>query len=231
LTLVFEDIYLPGPNGFDLKINRVYNSKIVADRLPNTSWAIQQEPYSWVGLGWSLHMGRLHNYTSQQPIVEFPDGRWESFYPSKNGNNFISHDFLKYDQFNYKLYFKDGTVWTFGEMKNIVYANGYIEPIRVVTKIENTYGHKIIINYFANSANIKEIIDSLGRVISLEVDNGSSTLPKLRSISYRNASGDYSTYFYNVKAESSWGGYYKLTSFKPPVLDEVHYAYNNGILR
>ena len=33
LTLRFKDIHLAGPNGFDLEIWRVYNSKILRDRL------------------------------------------------------------------------------------------------------------------------------------------------------------------------------------------------------
>jgi len=41
LTLRFLDIYLPGPNGLDLKLWRVYNSKILRDRLPTQLWQIQ----------------------------------------------------------------------------------------------------------------------------------------------------------------------------------------------
>ena len=37
LTLRFKDIVLPGPNGFDLVIWRVYNSKILKDRLPGSA--------------------------------------------------------------------------------------------------------------------------------------------------------------------------------------------------
>src|SRR4030067_2934968 len=55
LTLRFLDVYLPGPNGFDLKVWRVYNSKVLRDRLSGGLWGVQQEPYSWVGLGWSMH--------------------------------------------------------------------------------------------------------------------------------------------------------------------------------
>jgi len=41
LTLRFLDIYLPGPNGLDLKLWRIYNSKILKDRLPTFPWQIQ----------------------------------------------------------------------------------------------------------------------------------------------------------------------------------------------
>ncbi|HLP45033.1 MAG TPA: hypothetical protein VK469_03765, partial [Candidatus Kapabacteria bacterium] len=36
LTLRFQDIRLPGPNGFDTVVWRVYNSKILRDRLPGS---------------------------------------------------------------------------------------------------------------------------------------------------------------------------------------------------
>jgi hypothetical protein len=60
LTLKFLDIHLPGPNGLDLNIWRIYNSKLAED---STGWNLaqfNQEPVGWVGLGWSLHMGRVH---------------------------------------------------------------------------------------------------------------------------------------------------------------------------
>lgn len=124
LTLRFLDIYLPGPNGFDLKIWRVYNSKILRDRLAGSPWIVQQEPYSWVGLGWIMHMGRVHNYSSEWPTIEFPDGRWETAYLKTDSSGYVTRDFLKYDKNTYKLYFKDGTVWTFGEVRTITYAFG-----------------------------------------------------------------------------------------------------------
>lgn len=125
LTLRFLDINLPGPNGLDLKIWRVYNSKILKDLIPGSAWGIQQEPYSWVGMGWSMHMGRIHYFDqlpTVMPVIEFPDGRWETAWLSIDGLCCYTRDFLKYDQNNYKLYFKDGTVWTFAQVGNINYV-------------------------------------------------------------------------------------------------------------
>jgi hypothetical protein len=142
LTLRFQDIRLPGPNGFDTVVWRVYNSKILRDRLPGGVWNMQQDPYSWVGMGWSMHMGVVHNYLSTQPVIEFPDGRFETAYPNNSDSYYYTRDFLKYDKTNYKLYFKDGTIWTFGLSKTIV-IQGISESVRVVTSIENSYGHTI----------------------------------------------------------------------------------------
>jgi hypothetical protein len=44
LTLRFLDICLPDSNGFDLKIWRVYNSKIVKNRFPQDALSIQPKP-------------------------------------------------------------------------------------------------------------------------------------------------------------------------------------------
>ena len=107
LTLRFQDIHLPGSNGFDVVVWRVYNSKILKDRLPGNAWGLQQEPYSYVGLGWSMHMGRVHNYLGDEPVIEFPDGRWETAYRNKPNTYNITRGFLKYDRNNYKLYFKE----------------------------------------------------------------------------------------------------------------------------
>ena len=37
-----------------------------------------------VGIGWSMHMGVVHNCTSNTPIIEFPDGRRETAFPAKS---------------------------------------------------------------------------------------------------------------------------------------------------
>jgi hypothetical protein len=95
LCLKFLDIWLPGPNGFDLKVYRIYNSKVLRDRLPADLWSIQAEPYSYCGMSWSMHMGRIHGYTGLEPVIEFPDGRWETAYPNANGSDYITRSFLK----------------------------------------------------------------------------------------------------------------------------------------
>ncbi|MFX1535259.1 MAG: choice-of-anchor D domain-containing protein, partial [Promethearchaeota archaeon] len=224
LTLRFLDIYLPGPNGFDLKIWRVYNSKIVRDRFPGGAWGIQQEPYSWVGMGWTMHMGRVHNFDSNMPIIEFPDGRWETAYLRTGGTTYVTREFLKYDKDNYKLYFKDGTVWTFGEQKTITYV-GSSEQVRVVTEIENSYGHKINIYYHSGSIpTITKITDSMGREVNFETSG--TTNPKLTRIYVKDAHGNTSNYYYTVETFS--GGYYQLTEYDPPELPSSTYNYNSG---
>jgi YD repeat-containing protein len=221
LCLKFLDIWLPGPNGFDLKIWRVYNSKVLRDRLPGDAWGIQAEPYSYCGMGFSMHMGRVHSF-STDPIIEFPDGRWESCYPSINGSDYITRSFLKYDKANYKLYFQDGTVWTFDDVKTIVYV-GYTEQVRVVTKIENSYGHSMDITYQSGSdPALSTITDSMGRTIDFVLTDN-----RLDYISVNNYLGEEVKYEYNV-ITYPYGGYYQLQEYDPPEIPASTYEYNDG---
>nr|NIO48447.1 choice-of-anchor D domain-containing protein [Candidatus Aminicenantes bacterium] len=225
LTLRFLDIYLPGPNGFDLKIWRVYNSKILKDRLPASAWGFQQEPYSWVGMGWTMHMGRVHNFNSDTPVIEFPDGRWETAYLKTGSSAYVTRDFLKYDKDNYKLYFKDGTVWIFGEQKKIKYGDSEVD-VRVVTRIENSFGHYIDITYPTGSVpTITKITDSMQREINF-VTSG-TTNPKLTTIYVKDAHGNISNYYYTV-GTFSYGGYFQLTAYDPPELPAATYEYYSG---
>jgi hypothetical protein len=56
VTLRYRDIYLPGPNGLDVEVWRVYNSKILKDRQSGNP-SVQAYHQSWVGMGWT---GNIH---------------------------------------------------------------------------------------------------------------------------------------------------------------------------
>ena len=72
VMLVFTDLVLPGDAGFDLKIQRTYNSKIYRDYMASGQ---QLGEDSWAGLGWSLHMGRIKGQPQQaNPTIEMSDG-------------------------------------------------------------------------------------------------------------------------------------------------------------
>ena len=101
VTVRYRDIYLPGPNGLDVEVWRIYNSKILTDWQPGQQPAIQAYHQSWVGIGWTMHMGMVHAYSSSAPVIEFPDGRLEQAYPNNCGlgpNVYMTRDFLKYDK-------------------------------------------------------------------------------------------------------------------------------------
>ncbi len=94
----------------------------------------------------------------------------------------ISPSWIRRD---WKLYFKDGTVWTFGALANVQYTSMIIEQVRVVTQITNSYGHQINITYDASgSPRLKTITDSMGRTVTFIID---TALGKLERIDVRNA--------------------------------------------
>ena len=97
------DFYLPGKAGLDLTIVRNYNARIFEDATPN-----MPIPTSWVGRGWSLHLGKLYfNPLTQfsgpgaQPgepemVLEMPDGSRHGFFvQSRNPDIWISREYWK----------------------------------------------------------------------------------------------------------------------------------------
>ena len=77
LTLKFKDIHLPGPNGFDLTLRRVYNSKVYSDWIWNPTNPYQplyytNPAYDWLGLGWTKHMEKVQSL-SHSYIQRFPN--------------------------------------------------------------------------------------------------------------------------------------------------------------
>lgn len=226
LTLRYLDISLPGPNGLNLNIWRVYNSKMVKDRETGGGLTfLQHEPYSWVGMGWVVHMGRVHSYDSDMPTIEFPDGKWETAYVNKNGPDYVTKSFLRYNRNNHKLYFLDGTIWTFDEIRNLTYE-GRTESVRLLTKIENSFGQSIIVTYKNGLPVLDVITDALGRTVIFNTDTN-PTYPKLTQIKVKNYLGNDATYTYTVGTFTA--GYYKLDSFKPPELTTSStFAYNSN---
>jgi len=232
VTLRYRDIYLPGPNGLDLEVWRVYNSKILKDRQSGNP-VVQAYHKSWVGLGWTMHMGMVHNYSSSTPVIEFPDGRLETAFPNMynlGSNVCLTRDFLKYDKTTLpplvypRLYFKNGVIWTFEATATLTRADGTSDPVRLVTKIENPFGHSINIHYFAGTPCINYIDDSMGRRITF-ISSGNPR--KLSQIKMADWGGNDRTFNYSV---GNWDstGYYRLDSFTPPMLPATTFAYNDG---
>lgn len=57
LILTFEDLRLPGNGGFDLVIQRTYNSKNICNHWEYTpqGYCSADEDNSWLGYGWTLN--------------------------------------------------------------------------------------------------------------------------------------------------------------------------------
>jgi len=228
VTLRYRDVYLPGPNGLDVEVWRVYNSKILKDWQSGQP-GVQAYHKSWVGIGWTMHMGMVHQETSSTPVIEFPDGRLETAFPDKNDafNRHITRDFLRYDKTFHELCFQDGVIWKFGATATIYRADGSPDPVRLVTEIRNSYGHKIVIAYNPSTPQvpptIKTITDSFGRVVTF---TSSGTPRKLQSIRYKYTATQYRTINYSVGTFVN--GYTKLNEVWPPCLPLTRLEYYDG---
>jgi hypothetical protein len=227
VTLRYRDVFLPGPEGLNVEVWRVYNSKILKDRQSGNP-VVQAYHKSWVGIGWTMHMGMVHQETSNTPVIEFPDGRLETAcldkYDASNRN--LTRDFLRYDKVSHKLYFQTGVIWTFGATATITRADGTSDPVRLVTMIENSLGYSISVIYVAQTTAISMIVDSYGRLVTF----ASTGNPRnLTSITLKDAIGNNKIITYNVGTFSP-SGYYKLISVHLPDADlaSTTFEYNGG---
>lgn len=112
LQLRHVDVFIPGPAGFDLKIQRVYNSNnVFLSRSAVTGSAPYPTallPRSPTGIGWTLHFGRVvrSGYDTNpcdasltldnldNPVLELPDGSQQILFVNGTGFNtlFITRD-------------------------------------------------------------------------------------------------------------------------------------------
>jgi YD repeat-containing protein len=141
VLLTFTDLVLPGNAGFDLRIQRTYNSKIYEDY---GTGVLGDD--SWAGLGWTLHFGRVLQPNdpdpNKKPIIEMPDGsRHQTFlHMDLDPSHFISKDFWTYEKAfpSPILRLPNGVKYTFG--------HGGLGAL-YATEIEDPFGNKIEITY------------------------------------------------------------------------------------
>ena len=183
LSIVQEDLSLPGKAGLDLKIVRAYSSRIWG----RTDIALDPEPLlaekdpSPLGYGWSLHMGRLQrpNATGQPlpcgggdyPVYEAPDGSARTFYPLANSNtHFISRDWWTLDT---------QCTWAGGgsgacittttgdhlQFDSSAQFNVGVPPVWPLTVHEDVFGNAIEVTYLSGGR-IDTITDTWNRTVS-----------------------------------------------------------------
>ena len=153
LVLVQTDLVLPGNNGMDLRVQRVYNSHIYPDYASNGSTALEED--SWAGAGWSLHYGRVIHADSTDPGVsqiEMGDGSRHALYStSARAEGWITRDFWVYDRNSNTLKLPNGYVYTFGRL---VYLNTRLGWTRYVTEIRDPFNNWLQFTYFDASGPI-----------------------------------------------------------------------------
>lgn len=219
IRFIYTDIYLPGNGGLDLKIMRVYNSNIYRDYYGS----LQLIPDSWVGLGWSLHMGRLVcPPVPDYKYLEMPDGSKHTFYTDYNNpGQWISKEYwiLKQTGGGWEVLFTDGVKWIFygGIYGSIPEPEGDViyYPTAIIT---NPIGHQISISYqvIGNQTLIDHITDSCNRIIHFNYET--TGMMNLNSIYVH---GQYYRYYYDNIGD----GYSLLRKVRYPCDPSNYYSY------
>ena len=154
LLLTFTDLEVPGNAGMHLRVQRVYNSKIHLDYHDTHNHFKQR---TWVGLGWSLHFGRvLHADAStvEGMVIEMSDGSGHPLMNAMAGdpdNAFgtgVTSELWRYDRTTHTLRLTNGLTYVFGQ---VGIGGGPDGQVRYVTEINDQYGNKFLFDYFTGS--------------------------------------------------------------------------------
>ncbi len=145
VVLTFTDLVLPGNAGFDLRVQRTYNSKIYATYGSGAGSTTLIDD-SWAGLGWSLHFGRIHRLNTQTPSVEMSDGSQHQFFQHMDGDttHFMGRDFWTLE--------RDPTGTLAARLRvpsGVQYDLDY-EPVAgeaYATEIRDLFGNKLVVKY------------------------------------------------------------------------------------
>lgn len=243
LTLNFVDMSLPGNNGLDLVLQRFYNSKDAC-----RDWTELCEPScnincnsiadSWVGVGWSLHMGKLMiPISSGNPFIEMPDGSMHGAYHA-SGSEYITREYWKLVFDNsistWTLTLTDGRKMYFGNIDSTSGNSQYYEYY--ATKIEDTAGNNIIIEYYNTGSAyppyapdaIKKITDSVGRATNFYLTARiPATYGKYRLDHITRPDGEMVSFDYlTIPSSSSLA---KLNRATPPEGNPWTFQYNTNI--
>ena len=185
LTLTHVDLDLPGRSGLDLAIVRSYSSK-VWQRIDAAGPTGRQllladidPPRQTLGLGWTMHMGRLREPTpiiernrcggAVFPTYEAPDGSTRVFYPvdgtAANQHLYISRDFWRLNS-NCMVDGRPGACITTSQGHHIRFDKGLaffigLSPVWPATRISDetdTASNTIRIAYLGATG----IVDDMG---------------------------------------------------------------------
>ena len=233
LLLTFTDLVLPGNDGFDLRVQRTYNSKVYENYTTGGPTGFRED--SWAGIGWSLHFGRVSTFpglpTLPGPVIEMPDGSQHQAYPHKDGvfGHYITRDYWTYED-RYPspiLRLPNGITYTLGRVESGPHPT---EVTHYVTEIRDPFGNVITINYAPPPAPadvIASVVQRVGtrtRTVTFAYD---PTLRGMAADSLRSMTFDGRTWNYRQK-RTSFFTYTALTEVQPPVGPSWRFEYNES---
>jgi YD repeat-containing protein len=240
LSLVHTDLVLPGNGGFDLKVQRTYNSRIWGRRDVTNPGVVAYNERSVAGLGWSFHFGRVRNPTGSgsqnplfpnNPIVEMPDGSQHPLYRDPadgTGLSKISLEQWKYRPSgnSYLLTLTDGTVYEFPSSN--VYGLGGGGQVWQVSRITDPNGNVMTFTYDPTDLRkVTSVTDTLGRLITFTyttISNPAQCTINYTALSSMTVNGKIYTYDY-LPLSSTTLCHLFASSVTPPTGPAWTYAY------
>ena len=168
----------PGRNGLGVNLSLAYNSKIWDFFVQSsTLYATLAEPDSWVGVGWTLLIGRIMDDSANgHYYLTLSDGSNHDF--TYYGSAWRSNDsaYMIYDPATHRLTLKGGMIMKFDHVDE---ARSYA---RYATRVQDTNGNYIDINYADYGGRISSIQDTLGNTYTFLLNSNG----RLQYIKYWN---------------------------------------------
>ncbi len=178
----FTDLEIPGAGGMNLAIRRSYNS-IDDPFATQATW--ESFEYSPVGLGWTMHMGRVlraagkaicstnWSISSANPVLEMPDGNRRVLYEANEGSGdpkWITKDFWRANCQEGYLHIQspDGTTYQMTTIGHMFGADNAKQRSFYASRIIDRNGNWFNIAYKIlprGVAAITEVTSSDGRIV------------------------------------------------------------------
>ena len=245
LSLVQTDLVLPGNGGFDLKVQRVYNSRIWGRRDTSSPGVVAYNERSIAGLGWSFHFGRVRNpYGSgsqnptvgDNPVIELSDGSTHPVYADINDPTRATK--ITVEQWKYKqgatsniflLTLTDGTVYEFTSANEYFTLGGTLSNrVWQVSKITDPNGNIMTFAYDpTDPRKVTSVTDTLGRSVTFTyttISNAAACTVSYTVLSSMTVNGKIYNYSYQPLSSATLCHLF-LSSVTPPTGPAWAYTY------